>query len=262
MTEVLRAVIADDEPLSLRRLELGLAQTPGVELAGAARDGRQAVQMIQALQPDIVLLDIKMPGLDGLEVLRAITPERAPAVIYVTAYDRHATAAFELEAVDYLLKPFDFERLRQAIERARRKLQAGEAAARLDELRRSLEALGLDTIAGAAEAAYDEAIWVPDRRGRVKVPVRDIDWIQAERDYVRVHVRGRSYLLRGSLQAIAAKLDPERFAQVHRSALVRLDRVEKTVQRPTSGWVLVLSTGAEVPVGRTYVRALRGRLPF
>ncbi len=270
MSLALRAVIADDEPLSLRRLEQGLARVAGVEVVGAAQNGEEARGMISQLRPDLVLLDIKMPGATGLELVeefgRTYESGAQPAVIFVTAFGRHAVKAFDLDAADYVLKPLDFDRLSEAVERARSRIEARDGAAKLAEMTAVLESLregDSDDASGGAQAegeGYARDLWVSDRHGRVRVPLEQVIWFEAEREYVRIHLRERSYLVRRALRDLTQRLDPEQFVRLHRSALVNSGRIARVTRRPGGGLCAELVNGVQVPVGRKYQRAVRTRL--
>ncbi|HEX2817283.1 MAG TPA: LytTR family DNA-binding domain-containing protein [Phenylobacterium sp.] len=275
----LRVLIVDDEPLARRRLEILLREQAGVELVGAAADGFAARRMIAELSPEVVLLDIKMPGLTGLEVLDALGAERGgpesretgvPIVIFVTAFDRFALDAFERAAFDYLLKPVEPARLSASLARAREALGERAAAERVQELEEVLRNLrsgptpGL-AAAGPAVGAPDSAptreawareIWIQERGGRTSLPVAAIDWVAAERDYVRIHTAGRSFLIRQSIGALAARLDPVVFLRVHRSSLVRADRIVR-IRHASGRGAVMLSTGAEIAVSRRHMGALK-----
>jgi DNA-binding LytR/AlgR family response regulator len=251
---VLRVLIVDDEPLARRRLEILLRDQAEVELVGAAPDGVAARRMIAELSPDVVLLDIKMPGLTGLELLDALG-ETAPIVVFVTAFDRFALDAFDRAAFDYLLKPVEPARLTASLARAREALAEHAAAERVRELEEILHNLRSGPTA-AADAVFDRDIWIQERGGRISLPVAAIDWVAAERDYVRIHAGPRSFLVRQSIGALTARLDPALFVRVHRSSLVRADRIVRLRHAAGRGAVM-LSTGAEVPVSRRHMGALK-----
>jgi DNA-binding LytR/AlgR family response regulator len=257
MIKPLRTVIVDDEPLALRRLEIALNELPGVEVSGRARDGDEAMKVITAVRPDLVFLDIKMPTQSGLDLAATLDSAGAPAVIFVTAYGRYATEAFDLAAVDYLLKPFEFERLRKAVDRARDVLEAKEASVRLVELKAVIAALREEV--DPVQPRYENELWINERGVRVRLPVEAIEWFEAERDYVRINTAERSYLVRTSIRSLTERLDPAAFTRVHRSFLVRLKEVTRIVRRGAGSMVLVLSSGREVPIGRRYQAALRER---
>ena len=247
----LRIVIADDEPLALRRMEIALAEMPDVEIVGTASDGEQALQLINALSPDIVLLDIRMPELSGLQLVEALDHPSPPAVIFITAYDTFAVEAFREGAVDYLLKPLDENRLRIAIERAQRALTTRDAGERISELRTALESLRREE-ALREKADYEEYLWVSARGHVIRVPVNDVHWFEAEGDYVLVHSADRSHLIHDSLRDLEGRLDPRRFLRVHRSAIVRMQSVVGLDRLDFGAVRLRLVNGAEVPVSRSY----------
>jgi len=251
----LRVLVVDDEPLARRRLEILLRDHEDVELVGAASDGLAARRMIGELKPQVVLLDIKMPGLTGLEVLDALG-EAAPIVIFVTAFDRFALDAFERAAFDYLLKPVEPARLAASLIRAREALAERAAAERAEELEEVLRNLRSGPAPAAAPSAFDREIWIQERGGRISLPVAAIDWVGAERDYVRIHAGARSFLVRQSISALAARLDPKVFVRVHRSALVRAERIVR-VRHAGGRGAVILSTGAEVAVSRRHMGALK-----
>ena len=247
----LKVLVADDEPLATERLELLLARQPGVTLAGTASDGEAAVRMARALEPDLVLLDIAMPGLDGIEVARALsTLGQSPAVVFVTAYDQFAVAAFEVAAVDYLMKPVDPERLTRAFARARAYL--AQRQERADE----------PAPAPGEASPYLDEFWASDMSGLVRIASRDIDRVSAERDYMRLHVGQRSWLIHHSMSALEEGLDPALFVRLHRSAIVRRDFVIGFSRNPSGRWIARLADGTMQPVGRLYtdqVRTMAGR---
>lgn len=248
-TTPLRVAIVDDEPPALRRLQMAIDKARDAEVVGQASTGEEALRLIAGGGVDVVLLDIRMPGLSGLDLARAIDPERAPAFIFVTAFSRFATDAFELAAVDYLLKPVEFDRLHAALERARKALQSRAARSRIVELEEVVAALRAAETEPPA-SGFAEEIWVPDRGDRLRLPVALIDWVEAERDYVRIHSRGRSFLVRKAIRKLQAELDPADFLRVHRGALVRRDRIVRLARRSGGPSAVVLQSGAEVPVAR------------
>jgi len=254
---VLKVVIVEDEPLAIERLELALKEAPAVEVVGSALDGRQGLELIRRLRPDLVFLDIKMPGLDGLELAGILAREGGPAVIFLTAFGQFAVNAFELAAVDYLMKPVGLDRVRAAVERARDRLEATTAAERARQLQTLVETL---RAGGHGREDAERSLWVTDARGRVRVPLSSIEWVEAERDYVRLHTGTDSRLMRMTLNTLSARLDPDQFLRVHRSAVVNLKAVTG-LKRRTWGLVSVrLASGAEVPVGRAQLKALKARL--
>jgi two-component system LytT family response regulator len=242
----MRTLIVDDEAPARERLKRYLATLEGVEVIGEARDGVQAVEMIEAQSPDLVLLDIQMPGLDGFGVVEAL--EDPPAIIFVTAYDQYAIRAFEVHALDYLLKPFSRERLAKAIHRAQAALAEGQdLSAQLGSL---LEGL-------AAQGRYLTRLAVRDRDCIRVLDADGIHWIGIEDDQVMVHVGDQGYPIRRTLAELEARLDPAHFFRAHRSAIVNLDRVQEIIPWFKGGHILRLTTGAEIDLSRAQARALR-----
>jgi two-component system LytT family response regulator len=250
----MRTLIVDDEAPARDRLKRLLADIEGVELIGEAESGVQAVEMIEKEKPDLVLLDIQMPGLDGFGVLEAL--EEPPPIIFVTAYDEYAIRAFEVNVLDYLLKPFSRERLEKAICRAQEALAeerdlgvsaAERFAARLSPLLESL----------AIQGQYLTRLAVRER-DRIRVlGVDEVDWIGVEGEQVLVHVGDRAYPIRRTLTELEARLDPTTFFRAHRAAIVNLSRVKEVIPWFKGSHRLRLTTGAEVDLSRTQARALR-----
>ena len=254
----MRALVVDDEPLARRRIEDLLRHQPDVTLAGTAGDGAAAVEAIRSLRPDLVFLDIQMPGMTGLEVVDAVGAAEMPATIFVTAYDRHAIRAFEVAAVDYLVKPFDDERFAQAIARARERIRLREVER---ATRRLLSALG-DAPAAAPEppaASYLATIPVESRGTVEHVPVADIDSIVARGPYAELHAGGRTHLVRQRMQALERRLDPARFVRIHRSAIVQVDRIESIKRRPGGEASVRLRDGRELAASRSRRAGLERR---
>jgi len=256
----LRVLAVDDEELALRRIELALRAIPSAELVGKAFSGRQAAQLLVDARPDVVLLDVEMANVGGLELAAQLRVPGGPLVIFVTAFEDYAVEAFRLRAVDYVLKPLDFARLAAALDHAREALAAREAERHAGDLRLALARANEATDA-APTPAYTSDFWV-DRLGEmVRVPVAQVDWLEAEGDYVRIHAGPASFLMRGPLSDIQAGLDPRLFARVRRSALVRIDRVRAIRRNGYADRRLLLSSGQEVRVGKTYLAAVRALLP-
>ncbi len=242
----MRTLIVDDEAPARERLKRLLAEVQGVDLVGEAADGQQALEMIENLGPDLVLLDIQMPGLDGFEVIEAL--EDPPPIIFVTAYDEYAIRAFEVHALDYLLKPYSRARLEQAVRRAEAVLDEEETfAARLEPLLESLAALG--------HYLTRLAVWDCDR---IRVlDAGSVDWIGVEGEGALVHVGEDAYPVRRTLAELASRLDPATFFRAHRSVIVNLDRVQEVIPWFKGSHKLRLTTGAEVDLSRRRARALR-----
>ncbi|HEX8468869.1 MAG TPA: LytTR family DNA-binding domain-containing protein [Allosphingosinicella sp.] len=244
----LRTLLVDDEPLALERLQVFFRDIAGTEVIGTARDGREAAEAIERLKPDLALLDIQMPEQNGLRVAATLPPEDRPEIIFVTAFEQYAPDAFEVEAADYLLKPVRFDRLWQAVERAKRRKHQRILAGRAE------------AAPGPHDPAREDGLWVPTRSGAVFVPIESIDWIEAQRDYVMLHTATRSHILRISMRALEDKLDPAQLMRVHRSAFARPANVVEVQRLGRTINALVLRDGAIVQVGPNYSRAVAQRL--
>ena len=238
-TRPLRTLIADDEPLAIERLQILCARLPQLHLIGTAADGAAALRLAEALQPDLLLLDIAMPGLDGLGVARALEGQGVRrAVIFVTAFDHFAIAAFDVAAVDYLLKPVELGRLERAVARVG-SLLAGPAAE------------------AAPTSPWSQEFWVPHRAELIRILARDIDLIEAERDYMRLHLGQRSYLLHQTIGELERRLDPTAFIRLHRSTIVRRERITGFKRDGEGAWLAELADGRLLRVGRTYLQNAR-----
>ena len=248
----LRVLIVDDEPLARQRLRRLLLAEADIEVLAECDDGRAAMLAIEEHRPDLIFLDVQMPEMSGFDVLAALGPERMPAVIFVTAYDRFALQAFESQALDYLLKPFGEERVRKALERAR-KFLAGDAQRSLqDQMARLLRA--------TADARGAPCVLVR-QRGRVLVlRPNEIDWIEAYGDYVRLHVRHEVHLNRATLTDMERRLGSHGFVRIHRSRLVNWDRVKEFALDGERESVVVLKDGARLNASQTCLKDLQQRL--
>lgn len=235
----LRVLIVDDEPLAIERLAMLCDRQPDVTVVGTAVDGAGALAAIDAGAPDLLLLDIAMPDLSGIEVARAIEQlPRRPAVVFCTAFDQHALAAFEVAAVDYLLKPVTADRL-------------GRALGRVRDVRPATE----------IPATWLEELWVPHRSEMIRIGLGDVDRIEAERDYVRLHVNGpggsRNFLLHHTLTALGERLDPDHFVRLHRSAIVRRAAVTRLRHEGLGVWSAVMTDGSEQRISRSCLTAAK-----
>ena len=249
MPSPLRVLVVDDEPLARQRVLDLLDRAPEVEVVGTADTGRRAVEAIARLAPDLVFLDVQMPGLTGLDVVREVGPEAMPAVVFVTAYDQHALAAFDVAAVDYLLKPYDDDRFHHALRRARERVRLRE----VDALRDRLTSLLGPTAPGeaAARPPYLERIAV-EMRGQVRVvPVESIHYITSDGPYAELHVGDDTFVLRERMQTLEDRLDPERFFRIHRSTIVQIDRVEALLTAPGGDYAVRLRDGTRLRLSRS-----------
>jgi two-component system LytT family response regulator len=257
----LRVVIADDEPLVRRGLRRLLSEEPGVRVVAEARDGIEATEAIACHHPDVLFLDVQMPERDGFGVLNALRDHPTPAVVFVTAYDRYAVRAFDAHAVDYLLKPFDDERFHLAMARLRARLAEPSPRddARLEGTVRSM-LIELRARREQTPAPHVDRVLVKHAGRTIVLAVNDIDWIEAEDNYVRLHTARRAYLIREPLSALEARLDPSCFARIHRSAIVNRSRVHALEPQASGGIAAVLSTGVRLPVGRRYRRSFEASM--
>lgn len=238
----LRVVLVDDEPLARERLRSLLETEADVELVAECADGVEAVAAVRSGRPDLVFLDVQMPGMDGFEVLDALDPATLPAVVFVTAYDRYALKAFDVHAVDYLLKPFDRQRFASALERARLDLRADDAGRRI-----------LALVADLRRERRPQQRIVVKAAGRVfflRPP--EIDWMEAAGNYVRLHVGKKSYLVRETMKGLEDRLDPDTFVRIHRSRIVNLDRVRELQPWFHGEHLIVLTTGEQLTTSRRH----------
>jgi len=276
----LRVLIVDDEALGRQRLEDLLRHEDGVVICGFADNGDAAMEAIRGLAPDLVFLDVQMPRRTGIEVVRDIGPEQMPPTIFVTAYDHHALEAFDVAAVDYLVKPFDDERFEQSFRRARRMIELKELGRLSEQLRAVLNAgsggaaaAPAATAAAAAAAAATEAavpVVVPppsssgyleriavEMRGQVRVvPVDTIEYISASGPYAEIHVGERTYIIRERMQTLEERLNPARFFRIHRSVIVRLDQIETLLREAGGDYAVQLKGGVRLSVSRNRVEPL------
>jgi len=255
LKRALRVLIADDEPLARQHVEDRLAHEENVEVAGTATDGLEAIEKIRELKPDVVFLDVQMPGATGLDVVDTVGPEEMPATIFVTAFDRYALKAFDVAAVDYLVKPFDDERFSEAFRRARR-------AVEMDDVERLTQKFGalLQAADEGEKREYLDRITVEQRGQTRVVPVKLIDYITASGPYAELHGGGRTFAVRERMQTLAERLDPKVFMRVHRSVIVRLSRIDTLLRSPGGDYAVRLKDGTELSVSRGRREALEKRL--
>jgi two-component system, LytTR family, response regulator len=250
---MLRLLIVDDEPVARRRLRRLVREIGDIDIAGEAGDGNSAVSAIRTLKPDIVLLDVQMPEMDGFQVLKSIGRETLPAVIFVTAFDQYALRAFEVHALDFLLKPVSAEKLAGAVERARTRI-AERRGATVDPRVLAL----LDDL--ASRRRFLSRLPVKLRGKLVVIDLADVDWIEAADNYVTLHVGGNAYPARETMSRLERELDPERFVRIHRSAIVQVDRIKELLPDFHGDFVVVLRNGARVTLSRTYRRKVEAIL--
>jgi two-component system LytT family response regulator len=248
-----RVLVADDEPLARERLRMLLRSEPGLELVAECQNGSEAIDAIQELQPDLVFLDIQMPGATGFEVIEAVGAARMPPVVFVTAYDQYALRAFDVRALDYLLKPFDRERFQQAISRVRQRVHHAPPG----DLERRLLALVQDL----KHTPHKVDRFVVKSGGRVYfVRADEIDWVESAGNYVKLHVGNETHLLRETMTAIEGQLDPEMFFRIHRCHIVNIERVRELQPSFNGEYVVFLRTGARLTLSRGYREKVQQRL--
>lgn len=248
-----RVLIVDDEPMARRRLARYLRAAPSFTIIGECADGQAAVAAIHAQAPELVLLDVQMPGLNGFEVLRALEPHELPVVIFVTAFDRFALQAFEAQAIDYLLKPFGEERVRQALARAEVFLRGGAARQRQREQLAALaQVVAASTPAPAPLAA--SCLLVKHGERVIVLQPREIDWLEADGDYVRLHVGAESHLTRATLGEMERRLRPEGFVRIHRSRLVNLNRVKELRPLSRAESIVLLKNGTRLEASYAFLK--------
>lgn len=245
-------LIVDDEPLARERIRTLVCSDPEIEIAGECANGRAAVAAIERQAPQLVFLDVQMPDLDGFGVLEAVGPERMPVTIFVTAYDRYALRAFEVHALDYLLKPFDRERFETALARAKKQIRRHD-----EDLHERLLALLEDLKPGSK---YLQRLVIKSGGRIFFLRAEEIDWIEASGNYVRLHVGKESHLLRETMNGIEARLDPARFVRVHRSTMVNLDRIKEVHPWFRGDHVIILRDGTRLTLSRSCWEKLEARL--
>lgn len=259
---VIRVVVVDDEPLARTGLLRLLQQEPDITVVAEGRSGPEAVHLIRAYRPDLIFLDIQMPEMDGFEVIQSLQHNERPAIIFVAACDRYAVRAFDVHALDYLLKPYSPDRLRLAVDRARQNLRHHNDTAQPDEMLSDMHRERTPTgppatvESGGAGRRYLERIVIKST-GRIEfLKILDVDWIEAAADYVRLHARGREHIVRAKISDLEQRLDPHAFLRIHRSTIVRLDRIKELRPLFHGDFLVVLHDSTELTLSRSY----RGRL--
>jgi two-component system LytT family response regulator len=249
----IRTLVVDDEPLARERLASLLEPLEDVELVGECRDGEEAVIAIHDLAPDLVFLDIQMPGMNGFDVVDAVGTDKMPLVIFVTAYDQHALRAFQVRALDYLLKPFDRERFTEALQRARKQLERDDSG----DIGRRLLALVKDLRRDPPKA---DRLVVKSGGRLFFLRTDEIDWVEAAGNYVRLHVGNTSHLLRETMTAMEGRLDPEKFVRIHRCRIVNVDRIQEMQPWLNGEYAVLLRTGARLTLSRGYREKLQEKV--
>lgn len=251
----LRVLIVDDEPLAREGIRLCLELRSDVEVLAECEQGQDAVRLIAALDPDLVFLDVQMPGLDGFEVVERIGPRDMPAVVFVTGHDVHALRAFQVHALDFVLKPFDDARLHEAVDRARdqiRMRQQGEVALRLAALLAELHPTASTARANEPRIKHIKRLTLRDQERALFLPIGDVDSFEADGNYVRVFANGQAHRIRATLTGLSARLDAEQFVRIHRSTIVNVERIREIQPWFGSDYVAIMTDGRQLRVSRTY----------
>ena len=258
----IRTVIVDDEALARRGIEIRLQAHADIDIVAQCVNGREALEAIGREQPDLVFLDIQMPGLSGLDVLERLPQESMPMIVFVTAFDRYALKAFDAQALDYLLKPINDARFNQALDRVRTWARQRHAMAQREQLMKLLAATkgasAIDTgslrehMQASGAPAYADILPIRDQTDTVRVNVAKIDWIDAAGDYMCVHAEGHTYVLRETMKSLEAILDPKIFSRVHRSTIVNVQRVRRLRPHTNGEYFLTLEDGQEIKLSRSY----------
>lgn len=261
----LKAIVVDDEPLARRGLRLRLEAMQGVEIVAECGNGREALEQVRILHPDVVFVDIQMPGINGLQLVQQLAEGELPQIVFVTAYDQYAVEAFEVNAVDYVLKPIEEERLAMALTRVREKIASADIASQREQLleavadltQESPEALEQRLVAGdfhreLGGSQYPEKIAIKDSGKISLVPAREIDWIDAAGDYMCVHANGETHVMRITMKELEQQLDPRVFQRIHRSTIVNLSRVREICAHINGEYHLVLNNGERLKMSRSY----------
>jgi two-component system LytT family response regulator len=249
----IKVLLADDEPLARERLASLLTAEPDVELVAQARDGEEAVMGVHDYSPDLVFLDVQMPQMNGFDVIEAVGTDKMPPVVFVTAYDQHALKAFQVRALDYLLKPFDRERFSEALQRARHQISRDETG----DLGRRLLALVKDL---RRDQPRSDRLVVKSGGRLFFLRADEIDWVEAAGNYVRLHVGAASHLLRETMTAIEGRLDPEKFFRIHRSRIVNMERIQELQPWLNGEYAVLLRTGTRLTLSRGCREKLQDRL--
>lgn len=253
----IRTILVDDEALAIQGLELRLASHPDVEIIDRCRNGREAIRSIKTHKPDLVFLDVQMPGFDGFGVIEGLMDIEPPLIVFVTAFDEFALKAFEAQALDYLLKPVDEARLAATLQRVRERLAERRASDETGRLRSLLKTVAPQAVSGTSEeevgpGRYEKLLNVKDRGQIFRVDVESIERIDAAGDYMCIHTGGQTLILRETMKDLERRLDPRKFRRIHRSTIVNLDQVRQVKPHTNGECYLVLSSGAQVKVSRSY----------
>jgi len=260
MSAKIRTLIVDDEPLARRNLRVLLERDAQIEILEECRNGREAVKAIKNLSPDLIFLDIQMPEMDGFDVLAHVGPEQIQAIIFVTAFDQYALKAFDVHALDYLLKPFDDERFARALERAKSQIAAREIDKLSKRLFALLEERESERKGSIQEEHYLTRLMIKASNRMVLLKVEDIDFIEADGNYAKLHVGRKAHLLREKMHDLEGRLDPAKFVRIHRSVIVNLDRIKEMQPHFNGDYIVVLEDGRQLRLSRTRREHLESKL--
>ena len=260
MVGKIRTLIVDDEPLARRNLRVLLERDPQIEILDECRNGREAVKAIKTLTPDLIFLDIQMPEMDGFDVLARVGPEQIQAIIFVTAFDQYALKAFDVHALDYLLKPFDDGRFARALERAKSQIAAREINQLSDRLLALLEQRESERKGSKRDDRYLTRLMIKVSSRVMLLKVDEIDFIEADGNYAKLHVGRKTHLLREKMNDLEGRLNPAKFVRIHRSIIVNLDRIKELHPHFNGDYVVVLEDGRQLRLSRTRREQLEARL--
>jgi len=260
VNEKIRTLIVDDEPLARRNLRLLLESDPQIEILDECRNGREAVKAINTLSPDLIFLDIQMPEMDGFDVLEHVGPDQIQAIIFVTAFDQYALKAFDVHALDYLLKPFDDERFGHALRRAKTQIEAREINRLSKRLLALLDERETQRVSSTRRHDYLTRLMIKVTGRVVLLKVDEIDFIEADGNYAKLHVGKKAHLLREKMHDLEQRLDPARFVRIHRSVIVNLDRIKEMHPHFNGDYIVVLNDGRQLRLSRTRRENLEARL--
>jgi two-component system LytT family response regulator len=260
MPDRIKTLIVDDEPLARRNIRLLLESDPQIDVIGECRNGKEAVHAIRTFTPELIFLDIQMPEMDGFDVLQQVGAEHIHSIVFVTAFDKYALKAFEVHALDYLLKPFDDTRFNKALQTAKSQIEQRE----MDKLTKKLLALLEDRLNAremlSLERTYLSRLMIKLTNRVILLNVHDIDWIEADGNYAKLHVGRKSHMLREKMHDLESRLDPQQFVRIHRSIIVNLDRIRELYPHFNGDYMIVLADGTQLKLSRSRREALESRL--
>lgn len=252
MKKGIRAILVDDEPLARRGLALRLEQYPDIDIVAHCSNGSEALAKVSELQPDLLFLDIQMPGMSGFDVVASLQPEQMPAIVFVTAFDQYALQAFDVHALDYVLKPVDESRLNTTVERILKHFDNREAQTEKERLLAFIQDVNGESKVEVPEQKFADKIAIKDKGEITLVETQYIDWVDAAGDYMCIHERGQTHIMRATMKQLESQLNPEVFPRVHRSTIVNINTVEKIISHSNSEYFLMLKCGERLKMSRSY----------